>query len=250
MSWDCLFIGLGQNQKETDFFKEREVVEEKFLNVETRSETGSARARQSRRQGYVPAVMYAEGSAATSLRLHGQQYHLAVRGCKPTQIFRLKSEESSIDGQMVLIKDVQIAAVSGQVQHVDFLRVSEGHRLVVTVALELFGDCTAVKENRAFLNQNEYEIEVECLPNAIPEVVRLDISPLKEGGSLHASDIPLPEGVRLMSAGNLTVVSAISLAKKAAEEAAEAAAAATAAAPAAAAATPAADKDKKPAAKK
>ena len=227
-------------------------MEEKFLTVEMRSEFGGPASRRTRREGVVPAVMYSEGKEAVSLRLNDREYHLAVRGCKPTQIFKLKSEDSSLNGQMVLIKDVQIQAVSGNLLHVDFLKVSAGHRLVVTVALEIFGECAAVKENRAFLNQNEYEIEVECLPIAIPEVLRLDISSLKEGGSLHASDIPLPEGVRLKSAENLTVVSAISMAKKAAEDAAAdaAAAAATPAAPAAAATPAAAGGDKKAAAPK
>ena len=226
-------------------------MEERFLTVEPRSELGGANARRSRRAGMVPAVMYSEGKDAVSVRLNDREYHLAVRGCKPTQIFKLKSEEGSLNGQMVLIKDVQIQAVSGNLLHVDLLKISAGHRLVVTVALELTGECAAVKENRAFLNQNEYEIEVECLPAAIPEVLRIDISSLKEGGSLHASDIPLPEGVRLKSAENLTVVSAISMAKKAAEDAAAeaAAAAATTAAATPAVAAPAAG-DKKPAAKK
>ena len=213
-------------------------MEQKFISVSSRSDFGGPSSRRMRRTGQVPAVMYSEGSVAAPLQLNDHEYQLAVRGCKPTQIFHLKSDESTLNGQMVLIKDVQHAAVSGKLLHVDFLKVSEGHRLVVTVNLELTGECAAVKENRAFLNQNEYEIEVECLPNAIPESLKIDISDLREGGSFHASDIKLPEGVRLISAENLTVVSAISLAKKAAEEAAEdaAKAAAAAAAPAAGAA--------------
>lgn len=226
-------------------------MEEKFIPVSGRVEMGGAAARRMRREGNIPAVIYSEGNESVPLSFNDHAYQMAVRGCKSTQIFRLKSDESTLNGMMALIKDVQIDAVSGRLLHVDFLRVSEGHKLVVTVSLEVFGECLAVKENRAFLNQNEYEIEVECLPSAIPEVLRVDISELREGGSLHASDIVLPAGVTLVSADNLTVVSAISLAKKAAEDAAAeaaataAASAASAAAAAPAAATSAGDKGKK-----
>jgi large subunit ribosomal protein L25 len=195
-------------------------VEPRFISVEERAETGSQAGRRIRRSGNVPAVVYAEGRPARNIVVNAHEYQLAVRGCRPTQIFKFKSKTSDLDGVMTLIKAVQIEPVKGQVQHVDFISISAGHRLAVTVPVELIGESLAVKENRAFLNQTVYEIEVECLPDSIPSGLKLDITPLKEGGTLHASDVQLPEGVKLRSLPALTLVSAISKKAMEAQEAA------------------------------
>ena len=173
-----------------------------------------------------------------------------MRGAGSTQLFKFTSSNSALNGLTTLIKEVQIEPIKNRVLHVDFIALSAGHMVTVTVPVELVGENLAVREMRATLNQNEYQIEVECLPDAIPTKLTIDISPLEEGDSLHASDIVLPTGVKLKSIKGLTIVSAVS--KKAADAEAAAQEAATAAAkPAAAAAAPAAGKAAaKPAAKK
>lgn len=211
-------------------------MEAKILVVEDRQAQGSTQVRRLRKTGFIPGVVYSDGSAATSVALPEREYHLAVRGCKPVQLFKFQSKNSALDGVLTLIKSVQVEPIKGEVLHVDFIAIHEGHRLSVTVPVEITGESVAVKENRAILNQAVYEIEVECLPSAIPSVVQIDISGLDEGETLHAADIKLPEGVRLKSIPRLSIVSALS--KKAMEE--EAAAQEAAAAAAKAAGTPAA----------
>lgn len=231
-------------------------METRILEIEDRKDNGTANARRTRRAGAIPAVVYADGKEAKSLSLDKYKFQMAVRGAKPTQIYKFAGKESSLNDLLAIIKSVQIEPVKGLPLHVDFVSISEDHTLTLAVPLEIYGESAAIKENRAFLFQAVYEIEVECLPRAIPEAVKINISTLKEGGSLPASAVELPQGVKLRSQPTLTVVSAIS--KKAMEEeqaktmaaattatAATAAAAATAApgtaAPAAAAgATPAA----------
>lgn len=199
-------------------------METRTLVVEERTEIGTRNMRRMRIGGNVPAVVYSEGKPSTRLRLNAHSYLLAVRGCRPTQIFKFESKASELNGKMALIKSVQIEPVKGSVLHVDFIAIDEKHRVTVTVPVELYGESLAIKENRAILNQNEYEVEVECLPAAIPNALRLNISELKEGGSLHASDVELPEGVKLKSTPSITMVSAISKKALEAEEAREAAA--------------------------
>jgi len=201
-------------------------VETKSLNVEERGEIGTGSVRRLRKEGLIPAVIYSDGKEARHVKLNAHEYQLAVRGCKQTQIFKLASKKTELDGKLALIRAVQMEPVKGSVLHVDFIGIEAGHRVTVTVSVELTGESAAIKENRAFLNQTEYEIEVECLPDAIPSVLKLDITELKEGGSLHASEVHLPEGVRLKSTPSLTIVSAISKKAMEAEEAAMEAAAA------------------------
>lgn len=213
-------------------------MEAKVLTVEERLGTGSAEARRVRKTGLIPAVMYSEGKATTQIALDNHEFFISTRGAKPTQLYKFKSENSVLDGTLVLIKDVQMEPVRGDVLHVDFLALHEGHRIAVSVGVDLVGQCAAVKENRVIISQIAYEIEVECQPSAIPSSLTIDITPLDEGESLHARDIVLPEGVRLKSLGSMTIVTALS---KKELEASAAAAEAAMVQPAAAAATPAAD---------
>lgn len=221
-------------------------MEPRELEVEVRESSGSAAMRRLRNTGKIPAVVYSESLQAVSLVLDDHGYRMATRGVGRTQLFKLKSADGGLNGLMTIIKEVQIEPLKGKVLHVDLVALSAGHTLTVSVPVKLIGECAAVKEHRALLNQNEYEIEVECLPDQIPGELEIDITPLKEGGSLHASDVKLPAGVRLRSSTGLTIVSAISKKALEAQEAAEAAATAAAQAAAAPAATPAsAPADKK-----
>lgn len=212
-------------------------VETRILEIEDRTGLGKANVRRLRKTGAIPAVVYSDGKDAKSLSLNQYKFELAVRGAKPTQIYKFQGKGSSLNDVMAIIKSVQVEPVKGQMLHVDFVSISEDHELTVSVPLEIFGESAAIKENRAFLFQAVYEVEVECLPKNIPEVVKINISNLKEGGSLPASSVELPMGVKLKSQPTLTVVTAIS--KKALEEEqAKAMATATAAPAAAAAAAP------------
>lgn len=216
------------------------------IQVEERKEQGSGAVRRLRKAGSIPAVVYSESFPATSIVLDDHGYQLAVRGAGSTQLFKFNSSHSVLNGLTTLIKDVQVEPIKGKILHVDFIALSAGHMVSVTVPVELTGECLAVKEMRAFLNQSEYQIDVECLPDAIPNKLTIDISSLIEGGSLHASDIVLPTGVKLRSIKGLTIVSAIS--KKAADAEAAAQEAATAASQPAKAAAAAAAPAAKPAA--
>jgi len=203
-------------------------VETRILTAEERSLVGTSNVRRLRKTGNVPGVVYSEGKPSTSVMLNTHEYQLAVRGCRPTQIFKFQSKNAALDGKMALIKSVQIEPIKGSILHVDFISIEAGHKVTVTVPVELVGESLAIKENRAFLNQTVYEVEVECLPDSIPNALKLDISELKEAGSMHAADVQLPDGVRLMSIPALTVVSAISKKTLEAEEAAFQASAAAA----------------------
>ncbi len=221
------------------------------IQVEERKEQGSGAARRLRLAGSIPAVVYSDSLPATSIVLNDHGYQLAVRGAGSTQLFKFTSSNSALNGLTTLIKDVQVEPIKGKILHVDFIALSAGHTLTVTVPVEIVGENLAVREMRATLNQTEYQIDVECLPDAIPTKLTIDVSSLEEGDSLHASDIVLPAGVKLRSIKGLTIVSAIS--KKAADAVAaaqEAAAAAAQPAKAAPAAAPAAKAAAKPAAKK
>lgn len=220
------------------------------LEVRSRDEKGSSAASRLRRAGNIPAVVYSEGSDAQILTVDAHSYSRRIEGKGASQLFRFKSDTPQLDGLMTLVKSVQRDPIKGSVLHVDFLSVHEGHRITVTIPIEVIGEPVAVKHGESLLNQTLYEVDIECLPTAIPEFISVDVSAMNEGDAIHLSDIALPAGVELVSDPELAVLSVI--AKRMEEEAVAAPTAVEGAAPEAAAAeAPAAsEKETKPAKEK
>lgn len=210
-------------------------MEEIIIAIEPRADLGKGPVGRLRKAGKIPAVVYANGDAALSVTLDEQKFLKQVAKVGPTQIYRFESSDSALNGQQALIKAVQIESLKDQVMHVDFMTLSADHYITVAVPTAIKGENAAEKMGLVFINQMAYEVEVECLPNDIPDGFVLDITDLKEAESLHAGDIELPAGVSLRSDKHLVVVSAISRRLSEKEEAEDAAAAATAAAKPAAA---------------
>ncbi len=180
------------------------------LNVEERTVRGTAKVKALRKQGFVPGVVYSEGQPGQPISISAYDFGRYVQSASHTQLFKFKSPAKGLDGQIALLKELQTEPVRQVPLHVDFYAVHEGHKISVTVPLDLIGTSPAVKTGAVILNQQIYEIEVECLPTEIPDSLQLDISTLDEGVSFHVSDIKLPAGVKLKADPEQAVVSAIS----------------------------------------
>jgi large subunit ribosomal protein L25 len=128
----------------------------------------------------------------------------------------------------VLLKDVQMDPVKGFPLHVDFLEIAMDRRIRVEVPVALEGQAVG-KTKGGLVEWHLRRVMVECLPSAIPEALRVDISPLDVGDAFHVRDLLVPEGARVLGDGGRTVVS---VTVPAAEEEAAPAAAAAEAAPA------------------
>lgn len=198
------------------------------LQVEPRADVGKIANKGLRKSGFIPAVVYAEGQPSKQLAINLLHFQNAARNTRSTQLFKFESKEAALNGLTTLIKAMQLEPIKDRVVHIDFLAVTEGHRITVTVGLELVGECPAVKLGEAILNQTAHELEVECLPTEIPASLKVDISQLQAGYSIHAGDIPLPPNVALASDPEMTIVGAITKREEAAEQSAEAGAAAAA----------------------
>jgi large subunit ribosomal protein L25 len=104
-----------------------------------------------------------------------------------------------------LIQEVQHHAVRGDVLHVDFLEVSMDELIHTEVSIEPIGEAIGVKSYGGLLEQLLRQITIECLPKDLPEAIRVDVSNLGLGDSLHLGDLVFPEGVKAMGDNTLTV---------------------------------------------
>lgn len=212
------------------------------LSVEAR-DTGKASSRALRTGRRVPAVIYGATKNANVHVYEGDIVRYNVRAYE-NALFNLKSNDPQVNGKVVLIKEVAVHPLTRRPQHVDFFALDLTKPVRVFVEIKLDGKPIGLSEG-GLLNVVNRQIEVECLPTAIPDNVTADISALGVGDALHVSDLKVPQGIKVISGAELT----LAVVNVQEEESATPAAAATTAAPAAAAAAPAAGaKDAKAAA--
>ena len=131
-------------------------MEYRELEVETRESLGSGAVKRMRKAGAIPAVIYSDGSEARHIAVDTHKFTLLGKRSGHTQLFKLKCNDAALDGKLALVKDVQLEPLKGTLLHVDFLAISEGHRINIEVPLKLKGEVAAVKEGRAVVNQGAH----------------------------------------------------------------------------------------------
>jgi large subunit ribosomal protein L25 len=173
------------------------------LKATLREKTGKGVAKRLRRQGLLPAVVYGGGRPNAT--------HIAVSA---KDVRRIKHHHGLIklliEGEeqerYCILKDIQYNWLGDVPIHVDFQEIKFGETVEVVVELEFTGTPVGVSEEGGILEILKREITIEILPRDIPDKIVVDISGLHVGDALHAGDIKLPEGAKLVDSPDETVV--------------------------------------------
>ena len=210
------------------------------LSAELRSRAGKGAARQTRRDGRVPGVIYGNKEAATLISVEPRELMKQLR----RRAFHATLFDIAVDGrkERVLPRDVQFDSVSDAPIHVDFMRVAAHTRVHVGVPVSFFNEAKSPGIKRGgVLNIVRHEIELICSVDHIPQLIEIDLEGLDIGDSVHISMVKLPEGVRPAIADRDFTIASVAvptIQKVEVEEAAAVPAEGEAAAAAAVAATP------------
>jgi large subunit ribosomal protein L25 len=186
------------------------------LTAEKRTTTGNSPARALRRTGRVPAILYGRDTESVMLSVSANDMETIFKeGSVGQSIINL-----AIDGgsktQPAMIKELQTDPLSQDLLHIDFYEVSMDRKLKVNVPVSTTGKSVGV-EMGGMLQIIRRELEVYCLPNAIPQEIVIDITNLDIGNSVHVEDIDLEGDVEIPHEVNFTVLTVLSP-KKAEEE--------------------------------
>jgi len=186
-------------------------VSENVLVVELREGAGKGAARSLRRAGRAPAVVYGKGREPVPLSFDPAELLrlLAKSEAGLNTLIDLRAEGAKFAERTILVKELQRDPIRGKVLHADFYEIDLTRTVQVEVPIHLVGTPVGVSLSGGILDHNLRELEIECLPRAIPDSIDVDVSALEIGGSLHVRDIALPEGVTLISDLDLSVVSVI-----------------------------------------
>ena len=164
------------------------------LTANAREKVGKGSAREARRQGNIPAVIYGDKKSPIPIVV---EQKILVRYLSTGGFFNTLFD-IDINGELnrVLPRDVQLHPVTDVPEHVDFLRVSATTKISVEVPVEFVGDDVSPGiKSGGVLNVVRYTVEVSCTPDLIPSSLLLDLSSAEIGDSLHISAVNLPEGV-------------------------------------------------------
>jgi large subunit ribosomal protein L25 len=166
-------------------------VPEVRIAAETRDEFGKGAARQFRREGRVPAVLYGHGTETRHLTLPGHALMLALK--TPNVLLRLEGLEHG--SEIALPKAVQRNPIKGVIEHVDLILVRQGEKVTVEVPIRVTGNIAP----DGMLEQQLVQISVEAEATNIPQGIDIDVEGMEIGSMMHAGDLTLPRGVTLQA---------------------------------------------------
>ena len=208
----------------------------------TRKNSGKGAARQIRRTGKIPAVVYGQGKLQL-LELDPVAIRkILVAQAGSTGLISLKVMDGKQETQTTaVIQDYQVDPIRGSLLHVDLFEVDMKKPVRVKVQVHVTGSTpVGVKVDNGVLHQPMRELHIECLPDVIPGQIEVDASELGLGQGIHVRELKAVEGIKILDDPNamvMNVAAQISEAKLAAMLAGEAAEPAELAEPAAVAQT-------------
>ena len=180
------------------------------LTSTVRTGRGKGAARQLRRQGFIPAVLYGGGAGNVALALNTHDLHQVIaKGFAETSLIDLTVQEADTSQQVsVILKDYQIDPVIRELVHADFQEVAMDQEIEIEVPLELKGETPGEKEGGVveFVTR---EVSIRCLPGDMLHSIEVDISSLQIGDSLSIEDLTLNEKYQILTAPETVIVNVV-----------------------------------------
>ncbi len=180
------------------------------LKTNLRSSVGSSPARELRRIGKIPAVLYGPETEPILLSVNISDFEQAMKkGTSSQVLFSLVIQNGKTNKKTVMIKELQIHPVSRNFLHVDFYEIDMNRKINVKVPVTIKGKSKGL-ELGGTLQIVRRELEVLCLPLKVPESIEVDITDLDIGESVHIDEIPIEVGIEIPFDVNFTVVTMLS----------------------------------------
>ena len=178
------------------------------LAVTVRENSGKGAARQLRRGGKVPAVLYGQGECLLLTIEPEPLVKILKSQAGSTALISLTvNGAKSKPKRTALLRDFQVDPVEGKVLHADLFEISMEKPIRVKVPVHVIGGMPVGVKEGGILHYNARELHVECLPAALPDHIEVDASPLAIGQGIHLKEIAKKEGVRYLDDPELMVVS-------------------------------------------
>jgi len=167
------------------------------ITVEPRKSRGKNEARRLRARGLTPAVIYGTGAEPQAVAVNPKELNKILHSA--TGQNTLFNVQANGESSLVMIVDFQRHPLRENLLHVDLKRIDPTKPLLAKVYVQTSGEPRGVKEQGGLFEIVTRQVEIECLPDDIPEMFRVDVSGLMLGQNFRAGQIAIPEKIRLVS---------------------------------------------------
>jgi large subunit ribosomal protein L25 len=177
------------------------------VTVEKREDLGKEAAGRYRRDGHIPAVVYGGDKPPVAITVEEESIRqLLKQAAGENTIFLLKLKGTS-EERRAMIKEIQADPISGKFIHIDFIRVTRGHKLQVSIPIELVGDSVGVRHG-GHVDFVTREVSLEILPREMFDKLTVDISDLEVGEHVRVGALAaqLPPSAKILDDEKRVVV--------------------------------------------
>ncbi len=156
-----------------------------LLNAKKRTKIDKAARSLLRREGKVPAIFYSKHHEPVPVEVEERLLHPLVFTAKTHLITLSVDKDNELE---CIIKDVQFDPITDKIIHVDFLGLQKDEKIQLEIPVQLVGSAIGIKEG-GVLQHILHKILIECLPSNIPAHIEIDITELKLGQAIYASNL-------------------------------------------------------------
>jgi large subunit ribosomal protein L25 len=186
------------------------VIRDITVAAEVRASRGKNEAHRTRSAGQIPAVVYGAFKDPVSIAVNPREIIRIIRSSTGyNTIFNLAIAGGETSAVMVV--DQQVDPVKGNLLHADFKRIDLTKRIRISVPVSTTGEAKGVKVQGGLLEVITRAIEIECLPDEIPEGFIVDVTELMIGQAKRASDVALSGSMKLISASDTVIAHSVAL---------------------------------------
>jgi len=171
-----------------------------LLKAEIRERTGSKAVQRIRNQGRIPAIVYGHKEQPLSISLDAHNF---IEGLHHGH--RLIDVQIGRKKEKMIVKELQYDHLGKNIIHADLKRVDMTEMIKMTVPIELKGVAQGTHEG-GIVEEHTDHLEIECKANDIPKTIVVSVKDVHVGTALHASDIQLPNGIKLISSPDILLV--------------------------------------------
>lgn len=182
-------------------------MEKLTLDISCREECGTRQVAKLRKQGILPVVVYAKGNEAIKASVNSREFVAVAKKARTSTFIALKSDDKRLDGKRAFVKEIQQDHIKKEVLHVDLIAVDSTEKTRVSVPVDIFGESDGVKNYGGVLTVLIHQVICEGLPDDLPEIFKVDVTPLGVGQHFRVGDLDLPNGVTLITAHDQPIVS-------------------------------------------
>jgi large subunit ribosomal protein L25 len=180
------------------------------ITAEARTTRGKNEARRLRVRGLAPAVVYGAEKDSLAVAVSPKEVNRILHsGTGKNTIFNLSVRDGETTPVMII--DWQNDPVKSNLLHVDLKRIDLTKRITVKIPVHTTGEPKGVKLQGGLLELITRDVEIDCLPDEIPDQFTLDITELMIGQGVRASDVPMRGSMKLVSSPELVLAHVVSL---------------------------------------